>query len=253
MIHIARLRAALLSFAACFVATPLFAVTVVPGAATYEISFLQSGLGSQIYRTAGSYAWDGVLTASGFGNPVPIVTATGASSSNSSLPAYSINATSRLFYEYALNGPVDNVVVPLFALIALHAAETGPVSAANFAAASVGIATSTGGGDAEFLNTDSVGYAGPDLVTTLAFTQLSGSLGYVTLQASASAVGGGTAEAWADPLIYIDPEFLAANPGYTLTLSPGVVNAVPAPATLGLLATGLAGIVLRSRRRGKAT
>lgn len=59
----------------------------------------------------------------------------------------------------------------------------------------------------------------------------------------------GSADAWADPLIYIDPVFLAANPGYVVTLSSGVANAVPAPGALWLLVTAVAGLAIRRRKR----
>ena len=63
-------------------------------------------------------------------------------------------------------------------------------------------------------------------------------------------------EAVADPYIYIDPAFLAANPGVTLEISPGVGNTPPttsaAPEPQGwlllLMGVGGAGLMIRRAR-----
>ena len=63
---------------------------------------------------------------------------------------------------------------------------------------------------------------------------------------------GGSASATLDPFIQIDPSFLAANPGYSLSFSAGVTNqpsSTPEPSTLLLLGTGLAGLTGLRRRR----
>jgi hypothetical protein len=68
-----------------------------------------------------------------------------------------------------------------------------------------------------------------------------------------------TAEAYADPRIYIDPAYLAAHPGATLHISPGIGNigptsAVPEPSLWAfmLAGVGMTGARLRLSRRHRA-
>lgn len=81
----------------------------------------------------------------------------------------------------------------------------------------------------------------------------------VVLTASGSVSSAGTANysgwtyAYADPYIYIEPEFLVTHPGYEVRVSPGILNAVTVPeaSTVWLSLLGLAflaGQVRRSRR-----
>lgn len=67
---------------------------------------------------------------------------------------------------------------------------------------------------------------------------------------------GGTASASLDPYIYIDPTFLASNPGYSLTFSDGVANTppsspVPEPSTFLLLGSSILATAGTLRRRLK--
>ena len=85
-----------------------------------------------------------------------------------------------------------------------------------------------------------------------------GQIGSIALDAEADFYGtyftATAAYAMVDPLVSIDPAFLAANPGYSLVFAPGVVNmaaAVPEPAAALLMLVGLPGLgaVVRARRR----
>jgi hypothetical protein len=85
---------------------------------------------------------------------------------------------------------------------------------------------------------------------TFSVTALDGVAAQVKLFATGGGGGvtGGSGTATADPLIQIDPAFLANNPGLTLEFSAGVRNGLPAPAgvpepsTLTLLGAGLAAL-----------
>lgn len=70
-------------------------------------------------------------------------------------------------------------------------------------------------------------------------------------------VNAGLISAFIDPFIQIDPLWLSANPGYSLTFDAGVgnatVSAVPEPATTALLLFGAGVLGLRRRfQRGHA-
>ncbi|HEV2596054.1 MAG TPA: PEPxxWA-CTERM sorting domain-containing protein [Sphingomicrobium sp.] len=78
------------------------------------------------------------------------------------------------------------------------------------------------------------------------------------ITADVSTQDGGIASASADPYFSIDPAFLAAHPGYTLSFSPFVGNdapspgGVPEPATWAMMLIGFGGIGFTMRGQTKA-
>lgn len=74
----------------------------------------------------------------------------------------------------------------------------------------------------------------------------------IYLAADAGTFRGGSADAYIDPFLYIDPSFLANNPGLTLDISSGIINsisAVPEPSTWAMLILGFAGLGFISLRQ----
>jgi MYXO-CTERM domain-containing protein len=57
------------------------------------------------------------------------------------------------------------------------------------------------------------------------------------------------AYAYVDPYFAIDPDFLSSHPGYSISFSDGVINAVPEPGTAAFLVLGLGALCARIRRR----
>jgi PEP-CTERM motif len=68
--------------------------------------------------------------------------------------------------------------------------------------------------------------------------------------------GNSSFSASVDPIIAISPEFLASNPGYSLTFSAGIqqpstLGAIPEPSTWAMLVVGFAGLGFAGWRRGR--
>lgn len=87
------------------------------------------------------------------------------------------------------------------------------------------------------------------------FSQLTNSIGTVTLLASATTAGvvSSSYSVTADPIIYIDPTFLTNNPGYSLVFSSNISApqpaSVPEPSTILLLGAGLVALVAWRRKQ----
>jgi hypothetical protein len=101
-------------------------------------------------------------------------------------------------------------------------------------------------------STACIGSNGASFTGALSLPAIDGVRAEVDISALIDAVDGGSGFAIADPMIVIDPTFANASQ-YTLTISPGVGNAlpsVPEPSSwaLMILGAGLAGSALRRRR-----
>ena len=174
-----------------------------------------------------------------------------------------------LGYTFQIVGPTS-VVVPLVISGRMDLGFSGPPTAGSNGAVKAW-ATDNYPYNSHIVSQDSVSTtcysAGDPAACNVAFalhinllsgtpTQV-GQIGTIDLEAQADFYGtyftAAAAYATVDPLVSIDPTFLAANPGYSLIFAPGVVNAmapVPEPGALTLMFSGLLalGVVLRGKR-----
>ncbi len=179
------------------------------------------------------------------------------------------DVTTSLVYTFTVVGP-SAVMVPLTVTggIYLQAGGTGASSGHLYASVSDNYPGSPHyiSGDAASASCSEAQQASCNTPFQLHVSMLSGSAGsglgnvtYIQMQAASSFggnyYGASFATATVDPLVAIDPGFLAANPGYSLVFADGVTNAIgpvpelPTPALLlaGLGLLGLSG--LRQRRK----
>lgn len=160
----------------------------------------------------------------------------------------------QISYQFAVTGPYPDVPVPMFATFALHARAGDPSSSAG-----AGITIDSSGDIfGAGVSADGAHPTPADVFDTHPFIMLTGDIGEVSLEADAGSLGG-LAEAFADPFLFIDPIFLASNPGYSVVVSPGIGNvapviAVPEPETYAMLLSGfgLLGFLTRRRRNTAA-
>ena len=168
------------------------------------------------------------------------------------IPEVGAGFTGGINYSFVVDGPQPDVIVPLFATFALHASAIGPYAVNASASFQVSF---TENDFIERVDSDTAHPGTADRFGTHPFAVVSGHIGKAS-RGIGGASFSGLAEAYADPYIYIDPAFLSAHSGYTVSVSTGIgnappVSAVPEPEAYAmlLLGLGLLGSVSRHRRR----
>jgi hypothetical protein len=255
-------------------------------AVSYEQSASETGFFTSTYypndtlyqvESDGSPAYYNGSTASAALSPYPAVYASSSTGvmefpyfGTIATPPYlyrlSHRAESELVYDFTVNGP-SQAIVPLTATFNLT---IGGVGFSNLWSATasgqirgelscVGGFGPLGACSAALSSNPAVPY-----VTVVSFTTRADDIDTVILDAQTSTVQtspdqSSAATAYADPYIVIDPTWLAANPGYSLSFSPGIVNAgpgsaAPEPASWALMLSGfgLVGGAMRRRQAGRA-
>ena len=234
------------AFPAIVLAPGIASATLLAPPAVYEIAFASQNTSGLVVRAAGSYSFEG-STASAVGQPLIEMQAHTVSTSDENANTFNTAGSATLAYFYGVDGPQTDVLVPLFITVQLSAQATRPPGTRSLGTGQVQTRGGTLGIDKTVRSDDIT----PQFSGTLAFNQYSGRTDFIKLIAGVSGFNGGTADAFVDPFVYIDPDWLASNPGYSLVFSPGIANvaAVPAPPALGLLATAVGGLLLRLRKQ----
>jgi len=171
-----------------------------------------------------------------------------AAHASSAANVASFNAISSLQYSFEVIGGNPGDQVPLLIATILDTSATPH----SFAAALMNVTTSLGATLTRVCTDGSC--PGSSFDGTVSLTAVSGETGSVqlTIQAANTFLFGGTADAFADPHIYVDPAFGAASL-YSVVVSDGVGNslstAVPEPCIVALLVVALAGLSYRWRAR----
>ena len=149
----------------------------------------------------------------------------------------------KLIFYFAADGPSADVIIPWRITFRADTAAIAPVN--NFAAAQASLRLTGSPGAFVFraLQSTSEDAVGREVFSgTEMFDMHFDSVGRVEMTAHATTTfSGGYGRAKVDPYIFIDPDFLNVNPGYSVIVSAGINNAlpVPEPSTWILFASGL--------------
>ena len=178
-------------------------------------------------------------------------------------PANDTSSTSAyiyFIYYFKINGGGGTVPVDFNYALRAETATAGVYSAGTSALASLVLNNSL-----SYSYSADSGYTNPtntsqSVVGTFTADLTYGAVNELNLQVMEHTSGGSggsnsSASAYVDPRIYIDPAYLAAHPGATLEISPGVGNigptaTVPEPASWLMMIAGLGAVggVVRRRR-----
>jgi hypothetical protein len=195
--------------------------------------------------------------------PNQVLTVSGTSAGSDNLGA-NANSAAQMAYWYSVNGPA-NVPVPLrisgFIDLAVEGPSTWMIGRIWYTTASNpgGVLFQACASDLLYVCQANNVHLDHSSTSSIQRT-LSDQLYYVTansLQAVDLSIGGNASPAGGpggqyngvvDPVIVIDPVFLAANPDYSLSFSEGLA-AVPVPGALVLFGTALGALALRVRHK----
>ena len=209
-------------------------------AVTFSYSLHLTGTSSVNDTTDTSVSLDGATASIGYS---PTVSLTSTSADNTEA------ASASVFYQFTLNGPTTGIGVPI------NIAWSTSLAAATAASASEYILIGS-----TYL-TDESGISGTTYANSgvYATTASTGTAQGVLMLASAHGSTNGSASAFVDPYLSIDPSFFSDNPGYNPSdfsfsfSSPLIQNAqsesVPEPSSLAMLAAGL--VALGKARRAR--
>lgn len=166
------------------------------------------------------------------------------------------NASTGFFYYYTVIGSTGPVPVDLDYDVKIATTGNGGGAEADFSVTN----------DYPFyapaidIGLNSTQFTGPgshELKGTVTTNAYGGQVDQVLLETYIETGPGTSGMGFVDPHIYIDPAYLAANPGVSLEFSAGVgnlgptgVTAVPEPANAALLVAGLSLFAALRRRRG---
>jgi PEP-CTERM motif-containing protein len=169
---------------------------------------------------------------------------------HSSAPAFvaSFNTIATLTYSFEVVGGSVGDRVPLLIAASLDTAATPH----SFAAALMDVTTSLGSSLTRACTDGSC--PGTNFDRTISLQAVSGQIGSLelTIQAATIFLFDGTASAFADPHIFVDPNFVGAG-NYSIVLSENVGNGIrtiPEPTSLALLGVSLLGFAGARRLSG---
>ena len=244
------LRVRLLIFAVCAAALLpgiASAVPVLPDA--FYLAALQTSQHAQReFQAPGTYVLDGAsTTVDGTPSLVGHV-ATAATDEQGSVESI-------IHYAFAVSGPVNNIAVPMFVSWSVDASVSGPLLTQASVFSQVWLESGFGGIRilATQLAASNLNPQPGRVSATLPFTAIAGGVYGIWMQIDLNARGAGAvADAFADPYLFVDPTFLASNPGYSVMVSPGIGNTapVPEPGTTLLLGSGLVALLAGGHRFG---
>ena len=238
-----------LLFVACasaIMAIPSAADTIAVPAPSIEVNGGVGNFGT--FTTPGSS-----ITLSSLPNPSITASTTGLGPNDSN---NEFSAEGLLEYYVVITGGQQGDPVPLTVAGSLSTSASGGDSGDVInSTASIGLTFYSGNyGASESVGCGNVARgedcSNPTWSGTLTAIAGEGYSNVISIAVTTTVESAGTATAFADPYVYIDPAFLAANPEYSLTLNVGNTPAsTPEPSTLLLASSCLLGLFIARRRK----